>query len=150
MDIKYGVYRDRDFEDFSRMVRMLYTEDPTGEAVTVDKIRLTVKEAELHPDKLAIFLFECEGAVVGYSILTFFWSNEHGGDIVNIDEIFVESGYRSLGIGSAFIDNLFDKYPKAKGLKLEASPSNHRAITGYRRMGFTEAQNLHMLRPSPK
>lgn len=128
------------------MILALYTEDPEGEPVTGDNILLTVSEAKLHPDKLSILLFEDVRALVGYSILTFFWSNEHKGDIINIDEIFIVPECRSLGIGSEFIEGLHKIYPKAVGLKLEASRSNSRAIKGYKKMGFIEAPNLHMLK----
>lgn len=146
MDIKYREYQESDFERFCRMVLTLYTEDPEGEPVTVDKIRLTVKETREHPDKLTILIFEHEGIIVGYSILTFFWSNEHGGDIINIDEVFVDPAYRNRGIGTAFMDNLFGRFPTAVALKLEVSPSNHRAKRGYERAGFTDAPNIHMMK----
>ncbi len=146
MEIRYREYAHEDFEAFGRMVLTLYTEDPEGEPVTVDKIRLTVKEAEEHPDKLMIVMFEHEGSIIGYSILTFFWSNEHGGDIINIDEVFVEPAYRSQGIGTAFINSLFGRFPSAIALKLEVSQSNHRAKRGYERVGFTDAPNLHMIK----
>jgi ribosomal protein S18 acetylase RimI-like enzyme len=146
MDIIYREYREGDFENLCRMVLTLYTEDPEGEPVTVDKIRLTVKEAERHPDKLTIIMFEHEATVIGYSILTFFWSNEHGGDIINIDEIFVKPAYRNQGIGTAFMNSLFERFPAAVALKLEVSLSNHRAKKGYERAGFTDAPNIHMIK----
>lgn len=147
MEIKYRYYSPKeDFGLLCKMILWLYTEDPEGEEVTVDKIRLTVNEAMLRPDKLSIFMLENEKEVIGYSILTFFWSNEHGGDIINIDEIFVAPEHRSKGFGTAFIDSLHEIYPMAKGLKLEASPSNLKAIKGYKNMGFTEAANIHMIK----
>ncbi len=146
MNIGYREYTNEDFEALCRMVLALYTEDPEGEPVTVDKIRLTVKEAALHPDKLRIILFEQGDSIVGYSILTFFWSNEHGGDIVNIDEIFVDPSYRGKGIGASFIGGLFQRFPSAVGLKLEVSPSNHRARKAYEKAGFEEAPNIHMIK----
>lgn len=146
MKVKHRKYRDSDLEVLSSMILALYTEDPDGEPVSAENIHLTVREAGLHPDKLNIWIFEKATAVVGYSILTFFWSNEHKGDIINIDEIFLKPEYRSLGIGFGFIDGLAGLYPQAIGLKLEASRSNLRAISGYTKMGFKEAPNLHMIK----
>lgn len=146
MNVTFRKYEKNDFETLSRMILALYTEDPDGEPVTIDNIKLTVEEAGLHPSKLDIIIFEGGSSIIGYAILTFFWSNEHGGDIINIDEIYVEPPYRSKGISSAFIESLEERYPKSIGLKLEASQSNKRAIKGYERMGFRPAPNYHMLK----
>lgn len=135
-----------EFEILASMIEALYEEDPTEDLVDRTKIRRTVEEAAAKPDKLAIYLFRDGATVVGYGILTFFWSNEHGADIVNIDEIFVLREARGRGAATAFIERLSDLYPLAAGLKLEASPSNEKAIRFYRSLGFTEAPNLHMLR----
>jgi GNAT superfamily N-acetyltransferase len=147
MDIVYREYsHERDFDCLCRMVLSLYTEDPEGEEVTVDKVSLTVNEAELNPGKLNIIIFEYQETVIGYAILTFFWSNEYGGDIINIDEIFIAKEYRSKGLATSFINSISTRYPGVKGLKLEASPSNIKAIKGYEKMGFIKAPNIHMIR----
>jgi ribosomal protein S18 acetylase RimI-like enzyme len=146
VDITFELYQEPDFEELATMIFALYTEDPEGERLTLEKIRLTVTEAEKHKDKLAIWIFRRKGIVAGYGILNFFWSNEYGGDIVNIDEIYVKSEARGLGIATMFIESLSLMYPKGCALKLEASHSNMNAIKFYRQIGFEEAPNLHMIR----
>lgn len=146
MDVKFEPYKEQDFEELASMVFALYTEDPEGEPLTLDKIRLTVTEAEAHKDKLAIWIIWQNGKTAGYGILNFFWSNEFGGDIINIDEIYVKTEARGLGIATRFIEALASKYPKGRALKLEASRSNEKAIKLYKRIGFEQAPNLHMIR----
>lgn len=138
-------YFDGDFEQFRDMVFALYTEDPEGEPLTIEKMELTVLEAQEHPDKLRIYMLGDGEEIHGYSIVNFFWCNEYGGDIVNIDEIYVKAEYRNRGIATQFIKGLPSLFPKAKALKLEASRSNRKAIDYYRRLGFMDAPNLHML-----
>lgn len=146
MDVMFEPYQEQDFEELSSMVFALYTEDPEGEPLTLDKIRLTVAEAETHKDKLAIWIIRQNDKVAGYGILNFFWSNEFGGDIINIDEIYVKNEARGRGIATSFIEALASKYQKGRALKLEASRSNEKAIKFYKRIGFEEAPNLHMIR----
>lgn len=145
MRIEWKAYQKEQFDSLCEMVFGLYTEDPTGELLTIEKIRMTVREAECHPDKIQIFMLYHETSLLGYSILNFFWSNEYGGDIVNIDEIYIRPEARGKGYGSQWIRSLTDLFPNAKALKLEASPSNSKAINLYRRIGFSEASNLHMI-----
>jgi ribosomal protein S18 acetylase RimI-like enzyme len=146
VEVTFEPYREQDFEELATMVFALYTEDPVGEPLTIDKIRLTVTEEKVHRDKLAIWIFRYDGVVTGYGILNFFWSNEYGGDIINIDEIFVKSEARGLGIATRFIESLSVLYPKGCALKLEASHSNKKAIKFYEQIGFEQAPNLHMIR----
>lgn len=144
MAIRSEEYQEEQFKSLCEMVFGLYTEDPAGEPLTIEKIRLTVEEAKCHPDKLKIFILYNKEELIGYSILNFIWSNEYGGDIVNIDEIYIRPEARGKGYGSQWIGSIPDLFPNAKTLKLEASPSNSKAIDLYRRIGFSEASNLHM------
>lgn len=146
MEVLFEPYREQDFEELASMVFALYAEDPEGERLTLDKIHLTVEEADVHSDKLAILIFRMNGVIAGYGILNFFWSNEYGGDIINIDEIYVKREARGQGIATRFIESLSQKYPKGRALKLEASHSNKKAIKLYEQIGFEEAPNLHMIR----
>lgn len=146
MEVTFVPFEEQDFQELASMVFALYTEDPAGEPLSLDKIRLTVEEATAHKDKLAIWMFRRNGTIAGYGILNFFWSNEYGGDIINIDEIYVKSEARGIGIATRFIENLSLLYPKGCALKLEASHSNKKAIHFYRQTGFEEAPNLHMIR----
>lgn len=138
-------YEPTQFDQLAKMIFSLYEEDPAGEPVTLEHIQRTAREARKKPEKLHIHLLWNESEPVGYAIINFFWSNEHGGDVVNIDEIYVVPEARNQGFGTAFFQELNNLYPEARGFKLEASPSNVRAIAMYRRLGFSDATNLHMV-----
>lgn len=75
------------------------------------------------------------------------WSNEFSGNLINIDELYVKPDWRSKGIGSAFFDHLFDTYnDKVSGYQLEVTPSNIEALNYYRKLGFIEKENSHLIR----
>jgi GNAT superfamily N-acetyltransferase len=52
---------------------------------------------------------DVESRTVGYALLISFWSNELGGEVCNIDELFVAPLYRGRGLATALLEELADK-----------------------------------------
>jgi ribosomal protein S18 acetylase RimI-like enzyme len=130
------------------MVYQLYREDPGAKQMTPNKVSQTVNQLRNNPNKGRILIFETEGRIVGYAILIFYWSNEYGGDIVHIDELYVKPEHRGRGIAAAFLKQLHRQSYGAVALELEVTPSNTRALHYYKRLGFKETKNLHLRGPS--
>ena len=145
MKTEFRLYEDADFADLKRMIFELYREDPEGEPMDEGKIRRTVREFEAHPDKISIYLFKHLEQNIGYAILIHFWSNEYGGNIVHVDELFVAESHRGKGISTDFMD-FAGRLENAVAVQLEVTPSNHRALAYYKRLGFTPSDNTHLLR----
>lgn len=82
------------------------------------------------------FRDENSGAVLGYALLAFSYSNEAGGDVVWVDELYVKSEYRSTGIANRFFDFLSNEYKNFARFRLETEPDNDGAKRLYKRMGF--------------
>ena len=84
----------------------------------------------------AVFsIFEENGEVMGYGVLAYTYSQEAGGKVVWLEEIYVCPGYRGRGLGSEFIDFVLEKIP-AKRYRLETEPENEAAARLYVRKGF--------------
>ena len=81
------------------------------------------------------FIFEENGEVMGYGVLAYTYSQEAGGKVVWLEEIYVCPGYRGKGKGSEFIDFVIEKIP-AKRYRLETEPENEAAARLYVRKGF--------------
>jgi ribosomal protein S18 acetylase RimI-like enzyme len=144
MKIRNARTNERDL--FEKMSISLFEEDPPGHEMSRKKVRRTFKEAQNHPEKVKIMAFETGGAVIGYAILVFYWSNEFGGDLVSIDELYVLKENRGQGAGTEFMAWLFAQYPEAAGFQLEVTPKNKRARKFYKRLGFKKAINEHLVR----
>ena len=82
----------------------------------------------------------------GYALLVSFWSNEFGGEICAIDELYVEPEFRGRGFATQFIQRL------ARGnspiwlrrtavITVEAYRTNPRARALYERLGFEVSPN---------
>jgi hypothetical protein len=97
MDVEYRLYRDNDYKDLLKMIYSLYNEDPEGEPISENKINNTINEYKKNPQKISIYLFKKGDESIGYALLVYFWSNEYGGNILTIDELYVTEKYRSKG-----------------------------------------------------
>ena len=119
-----------------------YTEDPSDEAITPEKVAKTIAHFTNYPEKGTYYIFEEAGQPVGFAIVAFFWSNEYGGDLVTLDEFYVVPAHRGAGIGEAFLRFMFEHYhTRAAAFELEVTPSNDRARSFYTRVGFQPAKN---------
>ena len=146
MDIRFSAYVENDFRDLKEMVFGLYDEDPEGMPITEEKITKTVNASVSHPEKVQIIMIRGDSAIIGYGIVTFSWSNEYGGDTVNIDELYVKRENRNRRVGSAFIRYILATYQSAVLFELEITPSNNGALRLYRSHGFETSANTHLSR----
>jgi ribosomal protein S18 acetylase RimI-like enzyme len=127
----------------------LYREDPSPELVAAESFRRTLGALRAEPLRGRALALEVDGAVVGYALLVSFWSNELGGEVCDIDELYVAPSARSHGWGSRLLDGLAagsTLWPgDAVALALEVTPDNTRARTLYERLGFA-GKNLGLRR----
>ncbi len=142
--IRFCLYEENDYADLLDMIESLYREDPEGEPMDEEKIRRTVAEFRDHPEKLSIYMFRIGKVNIGYAILVYFWSNEYGGNIVTIDELYVKGSYRNQGVGTKFL-SFAEAMENKAALQLEATPSNQKALDYYIRLGFVPSANTHLM-----
>lgn len=147
MTTVYREYSDSDFAELSQMVMALYGEDNYGQPMSLDNISSTVDELTKRPELGGIYIFTVDDIICGYSIVVNFWSNEYGGKLLIIDEMFVKSEFRCKQIGAGFFDFLDTVYGgTVKGMFLEVAEKNERAIKFYLKSGFAPAKNRHLFK----
>ena len=127
------------------MIVALYAEDPSPCAMTPEKARRTLEALEQEAVRGKAVVLEVSNATAGYALLTSVWSNELGGPICVIDEIYVLPAHRRAGLASWLIDSLRQKWTPwfrdAVAFELEVTPANARAFTLYERLGFRAKGN---------
>ena len=143
------IYRDYLPHDCSRLKQMvfaLYEEDSEGESITEAKVDATIDKFSNVPGRGKIVIFQKEDNIIGYSLLVFYWSNEYGGEILFIDELYVLPEFRKRGVSTGFIKYLEKEYSEsAKIIQLEITPTNENAKRLYSNLGFERCKNTHYL-----
>lgn len=133
------------------MMRGLYAEDQPATAADPERFPLNIRQLLDNPASGRIVLFTDGDKVCGYAILIPYWSNEYGGMIVFVDELFVVPEARGRGIGSRFFEFVTVARPfDAVAVLLEVSPSNRRARRLYESLGFKERANATLAYSMPR
>jgi ribosomal protein S18 acetylase RimI-like enzyme len=141
------MWRDARIEDDRAIVAMceaLYEEDPPSDPVTADQMRRTLATLRREPVRGRALVLEIDGRPAGYAFLITFLSNELGGEICTIDEVYVVPAERGRGHTTALIDALAGS--DAVALELEVSPDNVRARALYERLEFRARRNSTLRR----
>ena len=121
----------------------LFREDPSPHAPDRDRVRHTLATYRAQPVRGRAVVLDGGGGVVGYALLSSFWSNELGGEVCVIDELYVGPTARGHGLGSVLLRTLAEQpgalwNADAVALELETTPDNHRARRLYQRLGFRD------------
>ncbi len=145
MPIEYRSVASTDHVVLVELMRQLYDEDPAERPVPEENFARTLRELEAHPVKGMILVIDRDGQIVGYAVLVNFWSNECGGNVLIIDELYVAQPFRGQGIGADFVRHLVDnEWNDAVAVRLEVTPRNARARRLYERLGFSSHKNETM------
>lgn len=129
-------------DDVCEMMGRLYAEDVAVSGDMPRDFRATIDYLLCDPARGRVVLLLDAGAVCGYALLIPFWSNEMGGVVVTVDEVFVVPERRGRGIGRglfALIER--DRPYGAVAVFLEVSASNGGARRLYESLGFRERSN---------
>ena len=142
--LTFRPYKNQDYSLVSQFIVDFYTDDPSAYPMTQDKIDLTLKTLGKRPDLGEIIIMDLDKKTVGYSLLINYWSNEFGGMIVNIDELFIDAPYRNKGFASQFFEYLIARANHEVAFELEVTPNNDKAMKLYQRLGFEMDKNRHL------
>ena len=85
---------------------------------------------------VSCWMMERDGEIAGYALLAHTWSQESGGEVVWVEELYVLPQFRGQGIGKSFFSFLHKTYPDASRFRLEIEPDNTRAAQLYQKMGY--------------
>lgn len=124
----------------AEMIFALYHADDGMERMSHEKIKNTISYYKNNSLGGTIYFFYKNDDIAGYAIVNNFWSNEYGGFVAFLDELFVLQEYRCLGIGALFLQFLEEK-KKYKSIFLEVYPENKSAYNFYKRHGFEISQS---------
>jgi GNAT superfamily N-acetyltransferase len=133
------------------MMGALYVEDPSVHTMTADKALRTLQTLASEPIRGKAIVLGMSGATAGYALLASVWSNELGGTVCVVDEIYVAPAHRGAGLATWLVTSLRERttpwFTDAVAFELEVSPANTRARALYERMGFRAKRNTTLRAP---
>jgi GNAT superfamily N-acetyltransferase len=149
-----------DHDRIASLMLALYAEDPAPSSPTREGGLSTLAElarrplrgvAVVHEPNIARRTNDLGGVAAeldGYALLCSFWSNELGGEVCIIDELYVAPTARSRGVAGALVTGLLRRqlpwFERAVSVELEVTPGNARARALYERLGFRPYKNALM------
>ena len=154
--VKAGKWRSARPDEDDIVVAMcleLYREDPGPRPVRPAQMRETLAVLRREPWRGRAVVLELEGGdVAGYALLISFWSNELGGEVCDVDELFVARDHRSQGFGRSLFAAIEqgDVWPSPMvAISLVVTPGNSRARRFYEQLEFAAAAVSMVRRLTP-
>jgi GNAT superfamily N-acetyltransferase len=144
-------WRSATLEDDATIAELmleLYAEDPAPRPVGREQGLRTLSRLRAEPLRGVALVCEGEHGRCGYAFLCSFWSNELGGEVCILDELFVARAERGRGHATELVSGLCARtlpwFREAVAVELEVTPDNQRARALYERLGFRSYKNALM------
>lgn len=131
---------------FLSMVKSFYLSAAVAHNVHPRNFEKTFEAALSKSPFIRAFIIEDEGVPAGYAILSFTYSNEAGGMVVLIEELYINETCRGKGLGRKFFEFLEQEYPLAKRFRLEVRKTNKKAIALYDGLGYNVLDYVQMVK----
>lgn len=131
---------------FLSMVKRFYSSSAVAHNVDSQNFDITFDAAVSKSPFIRLLIIDDDEISVGYALLSFTYSNEVGGMVVLVEELYVSEEYRGMGFGGMVFEFLEQEYPSAKRFRLEVRKDNERAIKLYSRIGYNVLDYVQMVR----
>ena len=146
--IREIVSEDKDM--FISMVTEFFSSEAVLHDIPPSHIIKTYKEVTSDSPYAKAYIFQANNETAGYGLVSFTYSNEAGGLVVWIEELYIRNEFRGYGLGNKFIDFIHTEYSDTvKRFRLELLKSNVSAERLYLRKGYKPLEYLQMVHDSP-
>ena len=130
-----------DWENYLILSRDFYASAATDHPVPESHFQRTFAECVAGSPLACGWMIENgNGQPVGYMLASLTWSNEFGGRVAWLEELWLAESARGNGLGrrvfEAVLKELAEK-EKVAGFRLEVAPANKGVASLYQKLGFT-------------
>ncbi len=127
-----------DRAEYLAMAHDFYASEAVLHAVPDSHFEETFAELMRSDVYAQAYILETNGQTIGYALLAKSFSQEAGGVVLWIEELYIKPPYRACGYGSRFLREFLGSLPpQVKRVRLEAERENDRAVRLYESLGFT-------------
>lgn len=138
--------RESDRAEYVAMAAEFYASPAVAHPVDAAHFERAFDEMLRSRERAVGLIIEKDGAIAGYVVLVRFYSQEAGGEVIWIDEIYVRERFRAVGLGHAAFERIFELFPDAVAFRLEVEPENRRAWQLYKSLGFAPMEYASMIK----
>lgn len=131
---------------YLEMVNEFYNSEAVLHSVDENNFINTFSELIKSDVYTECFIIEYHDKIVGYTLVSKTYSQESGGMVLLIEEIYINEKFRSKGIGKEIFDFLKTRYSSYSRVRLEVEISNKKAIKLYEKLGFNELKYIQMIK----
>ncbi len=131
------------FDAVKRMMRVFYASPAVSTDGSEEIFSADLAECAGDSPYAEGYVFEEDGALIGYAMLAKSFSTEFGKPCVWIEDIYLIPERRGLGYAGAFfsfVDEKYDGWLK----RLELEPDNASALVAYKKAGFSALPYLEL------
>ena len=126
-------------EDFYEMCQCFFSSPAVCHSISPEAMKTTFWSALDNSPFLRGMILVEQDVVIGYILLSFTYSNEVGGMVVWIEELYLKEEFRGKGYGSQALKQIFSEYsPRVKRFRLEVTKENTGARSLYKKLEFTD------------
>jgi diamine N-acetyltransferase len=139
-----------DKEQYIAMSKEFYRSDAVLHDIPEDNFRSTFDVIISDSPYADGYVFDYESRIAGYALLSFTYSNEAGGEVLIIEEVYIMPLFQGKGLGKEFLAFVEKNYKNVVSLiRLEVEKSNKKALQLYKKVGFTNVDYIQLhKRPS--
>lgn len=140
-------FSEQDRVIYLALAKEFYSSEAVLHPVEEWHFEQTFDEMMRSDDYVDGFLLEEEGEVTGYVLIAKTFSQEAGGMVAWIEEIYVRPEYQGKGIGKRFFEEYENSLPNTyQRLRLEIEPDNEKAIRLYQKLGYKHLAYQQMVK----
>ena len=128
-----------DFDDYLAMSREFYASEATDHPVPEAHFQRTFDEIMSGSPIVRAWMLDVHGRPAGYLLASITWSNEFGGRVAWLEELYLRPQARGQGLGRQALEQAMDelkRLDKVVGFRLEVAPANAKVSHLYKKMGF--------------
>ena len=134
---------EKDKNHVIEMMRVFYTSPAVLSNGSEEIFEADVEHCVGECPYLEGYILENAGDIQGYAMVAKSFSTEFGKPCIWIEDLYIKSEYRGLGLGSYFLNYIKEKYQDSV-LRLEVEAENERAVKVYKKCGFEVLPYMEM------
>ena len=134
----------KDRDEYIKMATKFYDSDAVIKPIPIKYIEDTFDEMMRSDTYCEGYIFKSGAQYAGYGVLSKTYSQEAGGIAVWVEELYFKPEFRGNGLATEFFEFLKSR-KDIKRLRIEAEPDNTRAISLYKRIGFSPLKYAQLM-----